>query len=204
MAQDRDVGAAAGAVILDPDQPPDRRLNTHCLEVRAGHIYDAKPLSLLALGNLVHAGVMPAAEIRKKWETAAQLFEIGIRQQVVIPLGGREDHLIQTLRVAHRQGAEHQALEEREDRGVGADAEREGEHCYCDKARLLAHRSRRVREIPRDLVDPTRTVRLAAALAPTLGAAKLQPRLAKRMRARHSRAHQIVGTRFEMKADLVT
>ena len=77
-----------------------------------------------------------------------QQFIEWIRKMHIRPgRGGSADDVHQLLWILHRQGAQHQCVNDREDRRVGSDAQREREHSHGGEARVLQELAERKSEI---------------------------------------------------------
>src|SRR5439155_748515 len=69
------------------------------------------------------------------------VLEVGVRDERPVAARPRLPQHHQPVRLAVGQGREHHAVDDAEDRGVGADAERQGDHRDGGERRLLAQRA---------------------------------------------------------------
>ena len=99
-----------------------------------------------------------------------------------------------SLRVAHRQRAQHQRVDQAEDRGVGADAQRQREHDDQREPAIPGEHPDGVADVAPDLVEPAAVPRGADAFLGLLDAAKLEQREPARLAGDIAVAH-LVGRR---------
>ena len=108
----------------------------------------------------------------------------------------------QALRVFGRQRPEHHRVDDAEDRGVGADAERQREDCNSGKARRFRQHPQRITQVLYRLFDPKRgsfvAMRLLCLLHTTVGALRGQSGFFRR----HAAAFEIVGEQRKMRRHL--
>ena len=84
----------------------------------------------------------------------------------------RPADLHEALGVGERQRAEHQRADDAEDRGRGADPEREGDHRGCREGFADAERPDRVSDVVAQVVEPSPAPDVARFLAQAQGAAE--------------------------------
>lgn len=85
-------------------------------------------------------------------------------------------NLRQFMRIRDPQVAQHQDVYEAEDRGVGADRQRERQGGHRGEPRRPAHRPERVPDIPNQILDPVHTPHVPALLLNQRNVAKLPER----------------------------
>ena len=106
------------------------------------------------------------------------------------------------LGLADRQGLQQDAVDERKDRAVGADAKGQGGHGDQRERGTAAKDAQAVAEILRDLVEPARAANVAAVFLDLLHAAECQPRPAARLGLGHPRLDVVGDQAFEVIAEL--
>ena len=84
----------------------------------------------------------------------------------------------EAIRLAHRKLAQQELIDEREDAGVGADAEREGKDGGRGEARTPPQRPRAVSGVARQLLGPAQAALIAERLHGLRGRPRLQAGLA--------------------------
>ena len=106
-------------------------------------------------------------------------------------------------RIGVRQRRDERGVEDREDRGVRADAERERRHRDDRESRTAAQHAEGVAEILPEGVEPGAGARLAHGLLDLRHAPEIDPRLAARLLRTHPRGLVLVGEDLDRRGDLV-
>jgi hypothetical protein len=114
-----------------------------------------------------------------------------------------EIELHELLRIADRKPPQHQRVDQTEDGGVGADAEREREDDYQGEARCLGEQAQRVAHVAEDRVERRAVALRADALFRLLEPAERQRRLAPCLVLRKAIAHLVGGGHFEKRLQLL-
>ena len=125
----------------------------------------------------------------------AQLFPDRIGPRPVV-----QQH--EPLGLADRQGLQQDAVDEREDRAVGADAKGEGGHGDQRERGTAAQDAQAVAHVLGDLVEPARAAHVAAVFLDLLHAAERQPRPPARLGLGHPRLDVVGDHAFEVVAKL--
>ena len=115
---------------------------------------------------------------------------------------GKGLDLYQAIRLAHRQRAQQQAVDEAEERGVGADAERKRERDDGGERRALPQPAERVAQVLGDDVHHGQAAVLAVRLAEPVGPAEFQERLAPRLGRGEPAPAELVRQQLEMRRQL--
>ena len=98
---------------------------------------------------------------------------------------------------------QHERVDEREDRGIRADAEREREDRNECEARASADAAHGIAEVGGTLVEEPHAERGAAVFLLRLDRAELDPRAPARLCWSHTAADEIVGERVDMEPEFV-
>ena len=125
---DHQHGVTGGLVLVRRERASARRLHTQHLKVVAS---DELSADAERLGATDHVGTdaSPRGQAGELRDVVAEVEIVGQRQRLI---RGRfrhhREHLNQLLRIAHRQRPEENGVDQREDGGVGADAEGQRQH----------------------------------------------------------------------------
>ena len=180
VGQDRH-GRDAGTVVAGAGEPAEHRGEAHDVEEVAGDEADLD-------GG--HVGIAPQHGVPGR-----VLRDIGERRRAraeVAYLGDGEEHVLaaepvgrvaevdQPVAVAMGQRLEQHAAHDAEDRGGGADAEREGDHDDRGEPAIPAQGAKAVAEVGHRVIDPRQPALLPHRLGGLGEAAGREPRLAAR------------------------
>jgi hypothetical protein len=122
---------------------------------------------------------------------------------VGIPAAARCIDVGQLLRPLHRQRPQEHGLEERENRGRRADAERQREGCGGREPGAAAKNSRAVPEVLAKLLDPEARPDVTSLVLVFLNASELEPRAPLGLAGRNALAPQVFRARLDMERQLV-
>ncbi len=191
----------AGLILRPRDAPAERRLDTQGSKII--HV-DRGPLDALRRipADEVEGPRLRHAEAREAMIALAEGGKLQHRHAERIEAlahGHAED---QPVEAGDRQPAQQQGVGRAEDGGVGADAERQGEHRDGGEARILAQHARAEAQVSRQGLGESHAERVPAFLLGAIDAAEVQPRLPHRRRPRHAAADQVLGVRLEVEAEL--
>jgi hypothetical protein len=142
-AQDRHrCAAGAERVVLGSKQPADGRRQAEHREVIADDVLAVDRVGVDAVRTKMEPGRRDADQIGERVGLIAKSLVVFPR----IAVGRRlsririlAEELDELTRIPHRQRAEHQGVDQAEDRGVGADTEGEGEDRHRGEAGRAAH-----------------------------------------------------------------
>ena len=140
VVQQRDARRAR-RVIRRRHEPAQRRPHAEELEIVAAH---QRSVHALGVAPARHGERRPRVVDPDVLEPALPLspvLEVGIRDERPVAARPRLPQHHQPVRLAVGQGREHHAVDDAEDRGVGADAERQGDHRDGGECRLPAQRA---------------------------------------------------------------
>ena len=134
-------------VFFRQERTAHRGLSAEDREIVAAHHLHGNLLGLGA-GAPVHLGEGEARHLREHLVLVAQILVVEVRERQIagIALVGHEDRG-QPIRFVHGNRLEQRRVHEAEDRGVGADAERQREHGDGREARALGQHAQAVAQI---------------------------------------------------------
>ena len=144
------IRLAARRDILRTGQAPDGGLQSEHLEIIAEHVFEDHGLRLAAFH--MHGRQIVERHAGQGREDVVVIADILIFVPSPIPVVARLagvliQELDELLRIRDRQLVQHDGIEQAEDRGIGADAERQREHCHSREAGIAAHQPESVSQV---------------------------------------------------------
>ncbi len=204
VAQNRHGMGFRSAIVLLGDQPAERRPHAQKAEVVARHILELGELhsvrALAAEAALGHAGARrrPIEHIRAPGQVEIQR----IRDKS-LPPAARAVEVDELLGMGHRQHAQHQRVYQREDRRVGADAQRQRQHRRRRESRVAQQAAQRVSGVLHRRFEPRDSAAVAIFLLGLRHAAELPPRRQLRLGRRHAARAEFLFEHGEMEPDFI-
>lgn len=122
------------------------------------------------------------------------------RVRIAVHPPAQEDQLV---RVAHRQAAQHDGVDEAEDRRARADAEGQDEHDDGGEGRAPAELARRESQVSDQVVGERHAARIAALLLDGLDAAELAQRCTAGRLGFHARGDVLLDQSLDVEPDLL-
>jgi hypothetical protein len=165
---------------------------------------DADAIEALGLGPTADGG-LPTVGNREGVERTIPLgnFAIGVKRHVgARPVGNIPDHH-DPIRLRVRQRRKQNGIHRAENRGIGADAEREREDGDGSEAGRFAQVAKGVTNILHQRFKEVRSARLAAFFFDLVGASEFETRAPPRFRERHASLNEFLSLPLEMKSQLV-
>ena len=199
MADDRDRPrrASSGYVVSRGERTAGERPHPKGVEEVAAHPLHVRWLRLLPDRQ---GGLGPCQRAVEQMVVTSELVERGVRKALLRRVASGEGD--QTIGLQNRQAAKEQAVHQREDRGVRANAQREGQD---DDGRDEGRRQERANAEPQvlpGLVEPSRAARIATDLLDLLDAAELDTCSSLRLPLGHSGPHVVGHLTLDVVAQL--
>ena len=155
-------------------------------------------LRLESFPGYLKAGAGDRQKVRERLVVIAKVLVVPPREGAHARLSGiSAQQLDELFRVAHRQRAEHQRVDQAEDRRVGADAERERQNRHRGEARRATQRPRGISHVLPRGFDDVLPADVTHMVFDRGSAAQLHPRGARGRLAAHARAHLVLDRHVE-------
>ncbi len=146
--------ARAPIVVGGGQQAPGRRLHAEGGEEVAAHPEAAREPRLATLGQIEPRGA-PREQVRERLLVGADLLPLRVGEPRMVvdevtgsaPLGQADANLHEAVGILHRERAQPHGVHRLEDRGVGADAQREREERHEGEAGVEAQQPRAVAQV---------------------------------------------------------
>ena len=193
VAEDRDSGLPGN------EESSERGLHSEYVEVVGRDAFHARNAAALQAGPArTAAGQNAVEEI-----SALCQFQVKRRRYEPGSAGAGLEQVDQFARIRHRQGAQHQRLEHGEERGVGADPQRERENRGDGEPGLARKSAQRLPYRPQRRLDPVHAALFAVLLRRLRNAAEFAQRRGTRALRIHSLAQEFLFLQGQVSGDFL-